>query len=893
MFLATKLDPRCKPFILLWHQLAKGYNVTKAAQSPATIHLKDYTAPAFTITDVYLTVELGEDVTLVTSVLQFKRQQAGTDQVRLHGEDLKLVSLTTGGTVIGKKDYTQSSKELSFLAPSNEFEVVVVTEIKPQENTALEGLYKSSGNFCTQCEAEGFRKITYFLDRPDVMAKYTTKIIGDGDKYPVMLSNGNLVGNGKLDDGRVFNTWFDPHPKPAYLFALVAGDLACVEDRFTTISGRDVKLQIFIEHGNEDKCAHAMTSLKKSMKWDEEKYGREYDLDIFMIVAVSDFNMGAMENKGLNVFNSKYVLASSDTATDADFDGIESVIAHEYFHNWTGNRITCRDWFQLTLKEGLTVFRDQQFSADMNSAPVKRIEDVQRLRAAQFPEDAGPLAHPIQPQSYVEINNFYTATVYEKGAEVIRMAHTLLGERNFRKGMDLYFERHDGQAVTTEEFISALEDASGTDLTQFRLWYTQAGTPEIIATDVYDVATQQYQLTLEQTNPKAGENTDALHIPLKLGLLGNKGQELLDGPDGDGSVLFDFKTKSQTITFENIPEKPIPSLFRGFSAPVKLKKSPADADTAFLFKNDSDPFNRWEAGQRLATQSLLSSIDEEAASGSNSLPASYLEALKDLLLDNSLDPAFKADAMTLPGESYIGQQMTVVDVDAIHKSRKNAVKSIGLQFESILKTIYTENHDIDNNGNRALKNVALSYLTATGDEAHLTLARSQYFDAKIMTDRIAALARLVSTEHPARDEALADYYKRWENDPLVIDKWFTLQAMSSRDAAMEDVKTLLDHPAFTLLNPNRVRSLISAFASGNPRHFHNKSGEGYKFLRDRIVELNTTNPQIAARLVGPLGQWRRYDEERQRLMRSQLESILTTENLSNDVFEMANKSLNS
>ncbi|OUR75684.1 aminopeptidase N [Alphaproteobacteria bacterium 46_93_T64] len=867
--------------------------MTKPAHSPATILLKDYTAPAFTITDVHLTVELGEDVTTVTSVLQVKRQRDDATQVRLHGEELDLVSLSISGKEINKQDYTLSSKELSFLAPAETFEIVIVTRIKPQENTALEGLYKSSGNFCTQCEAEGFRKITYFMDRPDVMAKYTTKIIGYGDMYPVMLSNGNLTDSGKLEDGRVFNTWEDPHPKPAYLFALVAGDLACVEDSFLTKSGRDVKLQIFVEHGNEDKCAHAMTSLKKSMTWDEEKYGREYDLDIFMIVAVSDFNMGAMENKGLNVFNSKYVLASSDTATDADFDGIESVIAHEYFHNWTGNRITCRDWFQLTLKEGLTVFRDQQFSADMNSAAVKRIEDVQRLRAAQFPEDAGPLSHPIQPQSYVEINNFYTATVYEKGAEVIRMAHTLLGEDDFRSGMDLYFGRHDGQAVTTEEFIAALEDGSNADLSQFREWYTQAGTPQISVTDQYDADSKQYTLTLEQTNSKAGVDATALHIPLKLGLLGAEGQELLTGPDNDGTVLFDFNHKSQSITFENIPEKPVPSLFRGFSAPVKVLKSPSDEKTAFLFKNDSDPFNRWEAGQRLATQSLLDIISGKGTTAAiNTLPEDYMQAFEDLLLDSSLDPAYKADALTLPGESYIGQQMEVVDVDAIHSSRKNVVKSIGLRFEDSLRKIYAENHDLDNNGNRALKNVALSFLTANGGEEHIKLATTQYFEASNMTDRVAALARLVSTDHISREGALSDYYNRFENVPLVIDKWFMLQAMSSRDSAMEDVESLMDHSAFTMLNPNRVRSLVAAFASGNPRHFHNKSGLGYKFLSARIIELNSINPQIAARLVGPLGQWRRYDEERQMLMKAELEAILQTPNLSNDVFEMANRSLN-
>lgn len=862
-------------------------------QTPATIHLKDYTPPAFTITDVYLTVELGEEVTRVTSVLEFDRRHGDSNLVCLQGENLKLESLTLNGEAVPPADYTLSSKELTFRAPADQFKAEIVTIIKPQENTALEGLYKSSGNFCTQCEAEGFRKITYFLDRPDVMAKFTTKITGDAAAYPVMLSNGNLSESGKLDDGRSFNVWIDPHPKPAYLFALVAGDLACVEDSFTTRSGRPVKLQIFVEKGNEDKCAHAMSSLKKSMAWDEEKYGREYDLDIFMIVAVSDFNMGAMENKGLNVFNSKYVLASTDTATDTDFDGIESVIAHEYFHNWTGNRITCRDWFQLTLKEGLTVFRDQQFSADMNSAAVKRIEDVQRLRAAQFPEDAGPLAHPIQPQSYVEINNFYTATVYEKGAEVIRMAHTLLGADNFRKGMDLYFERHDGQAVTTEEFIAALEDGSGIDLTRFRRWYLQAGTPQITVTDAYNESAKAYTLTITQKNPKAGTDADPLHIPLRVGLLGPDGEDLLQSENiTDGTQLVSITSRVQTVTFNNIAKKPVPSLFRGFSAPVKLIESPADAAQAHLFKNDSDPFNRWEAGQRLATRNLLDMVESHgSATAANTLADDYMEAFEQLIMDDDLDPAFKAAAMALPSEPYIGQQMPVVEVDAIHSARKNAVLAIGSRFENQLHSIYQDNHGKDNSAQRALKNTALSFLAAGENEQYLELAKKQYFNATNMTDRVAALARLVATRHPAREEALDDYYSRWENNPLVIDKWFSLQAMSSRDEAMDDVQKLLRHPAFTWLNPNRVRSLIAAFAAGNPRHFHSKSGNGYRFLGDAIIELNGTNPQIAARLVGPLGQWRRYDNDRQSLIKSELTRILKTPDISNDVFEMVSKSL--
>jgi len=859
-----------------------------SASKPATIYLKDYTPPAFLISDVQLTFELGEESTKVTSILEMQKNTKNDKVVQLLGEELDLKSISVDGKPLDPTDYTITKKDLSFVAPSDDFLVEIVTEIKPQENTALEGLYKSSGNFCTQCEAEGFRKITYFLDRPDVMASFTSTIIGDGDRYPVMLSNGNLDDSGALSDGRVFYRWVDPHPKPAYLFALVAGDLACVEDQFITQSGRKVALKIYVEKGNEDKCEHAMISLKKSMQWDEEKYGREYDLDIFMIVAVSDFNMGAMENKGLNIFNSKYVLASRETATDDDYDGIESVIAHEYFHNWTGNRITCRDWFQLTLKEGLTVFRDQQFSADMNSAAVNRIEDVQRLRAAQYPEDAGPLSHPIQPQSYVEINNFYTATVYEKGAEVIRMIHTLLGEENFRKGMDLYFDRHDGQAVTTEEFVAALEDGSGIDLKQFRNWYIQPGTPLISVSDEYDEETGTYTLHVSQDNPKAPVDADALHIPLTVGLLGKDGTDLL----GDGNRLLDLKEKKQSFEFKEISEKPVPSLFRGFSAPIKLRDNPADDAIDLLFKGDSDPFNRWEAGQRFATRVLLDQIAKSgSADAPNTPPADFIEAFSALVEDETLDPAYHAIAMLLPGETYIGQQMKIVDVDAIHQARKSIRKHIGLTFEERFNALYDANKGIDGKGERKLKNTALAYLCATEKESYLKLAATQYHASSTMTDRVAALSQLVVTTSEEREEALTDYYQRWEKDALVIDKWFMLQAMSSRAQAMEDVNALMEHEAFNILNPNRARSLIAAFASGNPLHFHAKTGTGYQFLADRILELNKTNPQIAARFVSPLGQWRRYDEDRQTLMKSQLQRILDAENLSNDVYEMVNKSL--
>lgn len=874
----------------------------KTTTQPATVLLKDYRKPDFLIKTVDLTVELGEEITRVTSELRLERNTPGIPDITLNGAHLDLVSIALNGTLLAAESYEKTDKHLRLDIPLDmqDFRLTIVTDLKPQENTALEGLYKSSGNFCTQCEAQGFRRITYFLDRPDVMAVFTTTIIGDETRYPVMLSNGNLSSRKTLDDGRLSVTWHDPHPKPAYLFALVAGDLACVEDKFTTQSGRDVKLQIFVEKGNEDKCDHAMISLKKSMKWDEEKFGREYDLDIFMIVAVSDFNMGAMENKGLNIFNSKYVLASPETATDTDFDGIESVIAHEYFHNWTGNRITCRDWFQLTLKEGLTVFRDQQFSADMNSAAVQRIDDVRGLRAAQFPEDAGPLAHPIQPQSYVEINNFYTATVYEKGAEVIRMIHTLLGPENFRKGMDLYFDRHDGEAVTTEDFVAAMEDGSGIDLGQFRRWYTTPGTPEISISEKYTEETGEFELTLVQNNPKAGKSSKPLHIPLRMGLLDEAGNPVKfpDGPfKGKYDGVFNFTEHKQKFTVSGLKARPKASLFRGLSAPVKIRQNASDEALAFLFAKDTDLFNRWDAGQRLASNILLNRIATFKGTEKQPLPPQFQKAFSAILSDTELDQAFIAAALSLPGEQDIAQKMVVVDVDAIHAVRNGICKTIGLEFEDTLQQLYDDcaNSAAKDNrsasGARKLKNVALHFLTATEQPKYFELAAEQYHTTGNMTDAVASLSRLGETSGPLRDEVFADFYDRWQKDPLVIDKWFSIQAMASRKTALDDVAALMSHPAFTLRNPNRVRSLIGAFASGNPVAFHDMSGGGYKILSNVIRDLNKTNPQIAARLVTPLGQWRRYDEQRQKLMTTELEEILKIPNLSDHVYEIANKSL--
>lgn len=869
---------------------------------PATIYLKDYKRPDFTIPSIDLVVELGEEETIVSSLMNIKCMNQRASTLSLNGENLELCSVRLNDVVLMADAYECTNEFLHIPIPAadEDFTLAIVTKIKPQENTALEGLYKSSGNFCTQCEAEGFRKITYFLDRPDVMSVFSTAIIGDGKLYPVMLSNGNKTVEKQLDGGRTYVRWEDPHPKPAYLFALVAGDLACVEDHFVTASGRNVILQIFVEKGNQHKCDHAMTSLKKSMKWDEEEFGREYDLDIFMIVAVSDFNMGAMENKGLNVFNSKYVLASPQSATDVDYDGIESVIAHEYFHNWTGNRITCRDWFQLTLKEGLTVFRDQQFSADMNSAAVFRIGDVQRLRAAQFPEDAGPLSHPIQPQSYVEINNFYTATVYEKGAEVIRMIHTILGKANFRKGMDIYFDRHDGQAVTTEEFVNAMEDGSGIDLTQFRRWYVQAGTPVISVTEDYDPKSRQYTLTLEQDNLKLAEKFQPYHIPVNMCLLDDNGKEIdLTTDTGAKSTrqVLNLTQKNQSFVFKNISSEPTVSLFRGFSAPVKLEQNLDNEQLAFLFSKETDLFNRWDAGQRLSSNILLGHINRYSVGTMQGLPPMYLSAIKNILADKDIDPAFAAIALSLPSEQDIAQKMPIVNVEAIHSVRNNALKEIGSKFEAEFLQIYKDCKDRQapgnqsDAGNRKLKNTALRFLTAAAKESYFALAAEQYHTAENMTDVMASLVNLGESDGPLRDEIFADFYQKWEFDPLVVDKWFTVQAMSSRPTALEDVTKLLSHPAFTMLNPNRVRSLIAAFVSGNPVHFHEKTGKGYQFLFNAIEQLNSTNPQIAARMVAPLGQWRRYDTHRQKLMTEKLEEILEISDLSNDVYEMANKSL--
>ncbi|MCW9055818.1 MAG: aminopeptidase N [Gammaproteobacteria bacterium] len=860
--------------------------------TPKTIYLKEYTPPKYWIDNVDLHFGLSEDETQVVSQLVVRRNEsvAGDNDLVLNGEQLRMGDIFIDDQKLDTSAYLIDDETLTIRNLPAQCVLKIETFIKPQENTSLEGLYKSSGNYCTQCEAEGFRKITYYLDRPDVMAKFTTTIVADKEKYPVLLSNGNPVDSGELDEGRHFVTWEDPFKKPCYLFALVAGKLECITDTFKTMSGRDVDCRIYVEKHNLDKCDHAMLSLKKSMLWDEQKFGREYDLDIYMIVAVDDFNMGAMENKGLNVFNSKYVLAKPDTATDMDFINIEAVIGHEYFHNWSGNRVTCRDWFQLTLKEGLTVFRDQQFTADMNAATVKRIDDVNVLRTRQFAEDAGPMSHPIQPDSYVEINNFYTVTVYNKGAEIIRMIHTLLGEAGFRKGMDLYFDRHDGEAATTEDFIGAMEDANDRELKQFRRWYHQAGTPDLNVTGQYDSAEKKYTLFVKQSS--SIESNKPFYIPLSVALINDKGIEV----PGTACLLNMIEAEQQFV-FENIETPVVPSLLRNFSAPVKLTHNLTDADLAFLIANDSDEFNRWNSSQQLAVNVMLSLIEHYQQGKALQLDDGFVSAFKAVLTDPVLDKALAARVLSLPSEDYLAELMPVVDVDAIHFVYTFCRYQIARQLENELLQVFNDNYSNEFDlsakavGQRSLKNLCLSYLVELNKDDTRQLAMTQYQSASNMTDQITALRALAHIDCAERIQVLADFYQQWKEDPLVIDKWFIVQATASLADALVHIDELQQHEAFDIKVPNRVRSLIGAFSQGNPVIFHDKSGEGYRLLADIVIKLNQLNPQIAARLLLPLIQWKRYDEQRQDLMKQQLNRIAAMPDIARDVYEIVSKGL--
>ena len=866
-------------------------------QQAKTIYLKDYQQPDYWIEQVDLTFELDEERTRVLSILQLKKHEnSSASSLELMGECLELGVVKIDGAVVDNSGYTVTDTTLTLSDVPDIFTLEIETFTKPQENFSLEGLYKSSGNYCTQCEAEGFRKITYFLDRPDVMALFTTTIIADKEKYPVLLSNGNPVESGELDNGRHWAKWQDPFKKPCYLFALVAGDLSFIEDRYTTMNGRDVQCRIYVQHHNIEKCDHAMQSLKKSMQWDEETFGREYDLDVYNVVAVDDFNMGAMENKGLNVFNSKYVLARQESATDTDFMGIEGVIGHEYFHNWSGNRVTCRDWFQLTLKEGLTVFRDQQFTADMNSAAPKRIDDVNVLRTAQFAEDAGPMAHPIQPDSYQEINNFYTVTVYNKGAEIIRMIYTLLGKDKFREGMDLYFERHDGQAVTTEEFLSAMEYASQIDLTQFRRWYKQAGTPEVTVSEDYDGDKNIFTINLEQTTPATpGQDKKlAFHIPVKFDLLDTKMEKTYE------SGVLEFTENEQRFEFKNIIEKPVLSIFQGYSSPVKLKINRDDEALAFSMAHETDDFNRWEAGQQLSTRLILSMVDAINDGKELSLPDYYVAACKKTLLDKTLDKALIARAMTLPSLSYIGEMMPIVDVDAIHQAREFIQSELAQQLSDDFVDVYQSNAQDEYNllpesmGKRSLRHQALSYLMYL-DEVGSSIAKSQYQTADNMTDQITAFKSLVHSETSIAKEVIEAFYQQWKEDNLVLDKWFTVQATNpnllAHESGKERVERLFAHDDFDIKNPNRVRALLGAFCSANPVCFHDISGFGYGLLGNYIETIDAMNPQIASRLSVPLTRWKRYSEQRQQLMKAELQRLLVLPKLSKDVSELVEKSL--
>ncbi|MBW2698679.1 MAG: aminopeptidase N [Deltaproteobacteria bacterium] len=884
-----------------------------SSEKPQAIFRHDYRGPDYWIDTVDLDFELGADATLVRARLALHRDPAlagDPSPLVLVGEELELLELRVDGDDVPKSRYHTTSDQLILEGLPERFELETLVRIHPEQNTTLSGLYRTSGNYCTQCEAMGFRRITYFLDRPDVMARFTTTITADRKTCPVLLSNGNRVLEEDLGDGRHRVRWEDPFPKPSYLFALVAGDLRSHQGTFTTCSGRQVALEIWVEPQNVDRCEHALKSLQKAMKWDEDVYGLEYDLDIYMIVAVNDFNMGAMENKGLNVFNSKYVLAQPESATDDDYEAIEGVIGHEYFHNWTGNRVTCRDWFQLTLKEGLTVFRDQQFSADMTSLAVKRIDDVKVLRTAQFAEDAGPMSHPIRPESYISMDNFYTATVYNKGAEVIRMIHTLLGAEGFQRGMDLYFERHDGKAVACDDFRAAMADAEDFDLEQFGLWYSQAGTPVVEVVDRWDEASGCYSLTLRQSYPDTGYDVPGsrgrrpLHIPVAMGLLAADGRDLplqLVGesePHAQSTRVLSLREAEQTWEFVGLDARPVPSLLRGFTAPVRVRMDRSREDLAFLMGRDSDPFNRWEAGQELATGLLVERAGRISGGEEDGPDALLSRAFGAILDDDSLDGSLKALALTLPGERVLAQEMEVVDPDALHAARERTRRELAADHREALLAAYDANvasggytNDKAAIDRRRLKNVALAYLVALQDDAAIGLAARQFEKADNMTDAQAALGLLLDTRAPARERALADFYARWHSDPLVLDKWFALQAASRRDDTLDRVLELAGHPDFSLRNPNRLRSLVGTFCAANPVGFHRADGAGYRFVADIVIEIDGMNPQLAARMVSAFNEWRRFDVARQQRMRAELERIAGQKSLSKDVYEIVGRAL--
>jgi aminopeptidase N len=877
----------------------------KEGTAGKAIYRKDYTAYPWNVVHLDLHFDIGAETTVVRAGMEFQQKNAGEgpQDIVLNGSDLELLSITLNGQVLTDSDYSIEGERLTIPAAPQTSRLETEVRIHPASNFAFEGLYLSGDFLLTQCEAQGFRKITWFPDRPDVMTTYKVTLEADKSDYPVLLSNGNQTDSGDLPEGRHWACWQDPFPKPSYLFAIVAGDLALVEDHFRTRSGRDVALRIYVEAENIDRCDHAMESLINAMRWDEERFDLEYDLDIYHIVATNDFNMGAMENKSLNIFNSKYVLARPDTATDVDYQGIEGVIGHEYFHNWTGNRVTCQDWFQLTLKEGLTVFRDEEFSADMQSRAVKRIQDVRGLRSRQFPEDDGPMSHPIRPDRYVEINNFYTATVYQKGATIIRMYHTLLGESGFQKGMKLYFERHDGQAVTCDDFRAAMADANEVNLDRFGRWYSQSGTPKVFVSDRYDAEAQTYTLRLKQQTSPTPDQQDkqALVLPFALGLLSADGEELAlqfasENEATAGTRLLVMQETEHEYTFVNVPEAPVPSLFRDYSAPVKIEYEYSPDQLATLIAHDSDAYVRWDASQRMAVNAILEQCQRFADSQDMILESSLVDAFKGILSDRDADPALLAEAMMLPDEDYLADQMKIVDVDGIHAARDFIKKGLANELELFFRNRYDELNDnlpyqksAKAMARRSLKNICLSYLCDTDKGEALAVAQLESSDN--MTDTLAALKGLIVMDSSEAVTALAQFEDKWKTDALVMDKWFVMQAIKPGNETVRTVIKLMDHPAFSIQNPNKVRALIGVFSMLNPTAFHAEDGSGYAFHADRVIQLDGLNPQIAARMASAFNRWKRYDENRKMRMQSELKRIASVDNLSRDVAEIVNNAL--
>ncbi|HVE44123.1 MAG TPA: aminopeptidase N [Gammaproteobacteria bacterium] len=886
--------------------MSETQTIDEPTQTSQTVYLKDYQPPAYLIDEIDLRFDLHDEFTRVSSLMRIRHQRLSKDTKRelvLNGEELTLESIKLDGKLLQKDQYRLTNSLLIVHHVPDNFELEIVVTIYPEKNTALSGLYRPNQTYCTQCEAEGFRRITYFMDHPDVLSRFTTVISADQTRYPTLLSNGNLIDKGTLENGRHWVKWEDPFKKPSYLFALVAGAFDLLTSQFITQSGREITLSIYVETGYGNQADHAMYCVKEAMRWDEVAYGREYDLDIYMIVAIGDFNMGAMENKGLNIFNTKYILAKPETATDNDYIHILSVIGHEYFHNWSGNRVTCRDWFQLSLKEGLTIFRDQSFTEDVLSRAVMRIMDVTALRETQFPEDAGPLAHPVRPDSYIEINNFYTATVYNKGAEVLRMMQTILGKPLFRKGMDLYFASYDGEAVTIEDFVKTMEDVSGLDLTQFRRWYDQAGTPVVTVKTAYDATNKNYQLTLSQSCPPTPGQPSKLpmYIPIKMGLLSEKGEPILltfgaEAPEEE--KVLHLTEATQTFTFSKVPTKPIPSLLRNFSAPIKLHYEYTDSELALLFEKDTDTFNRWEAGQKYTLKVILALMKDYYNKKPLVLPDHLIEMYRYLLTHEMQDKYLSSEMLVLPSAKYIGEQLPVIEVEAIHAVREFILSEIATQLEALFVEHYEKNHEkntpyafnIEAIGKRQLKNRCLAYLMRL--PSHVEKGVKQFYDAlhHNMTDTQAALVSLNQVDSSARTKAFEDFYATWQHDALVVDKWLAIQAASPLPSTLQHVKQLMTHPAFDIKNPNKVYALIGSFGQ-NMLNFNAKDGAGYVFLRETIARLDPLNPQIAARMLKPLTTWKRYDIERQALMQKQLELLLQDKKISTDLYELVTKSL--